>query len=332
MPKGKQMSKPETFSSGSFKIHICLLVTLTLLSGCAYFNNGQKTFTEANKLFYQGDYEASLDKYSEIIKKYPSTADRALFAMGIAYAHPDNSQKDYQKSLECFQRLITDYPQSSYRQNSELMILGIRNYTLKDQLIAARQTQIEALRHEIQGRDTEIEELRKKIETLQKKNAALEKNIEANKQQLLTLSLQKNPIDKILIEKSKRTLTLISQGEKLKSYKIALGGNPIGHKERRGDQKTPEGIYAISGRNFSSQYHLSLRISYPNENDKKRARELGVSPGGDIMIHGIKNGFSWTDSDHSQVDWTEGCIAVTNKEIEEIARLTPDGTTVEILP
>ena len=112
----------------------------------------------------------------------------------------------------------------------------------------------------------------------------------------------------------------------------ALGGSPVGPKERQRDNKTPEGTYTIESRNRHSDYHLSLRISYPNEKDKKRAKELGVSPGDDIMIHGIKNGLSWVGGFHTEIDWTEGCIAVTNKEMEEIARLVPNGTPVEIRP
>jgi murein L,D-transpeptidase YafK len=127
-------------------------------------------------------------------------------------------------------------------------------------------------------------------------------------------------------------LTLLSKGEVIKTYQIALGGNPVGPKERRGDNKTPEGTYIIESRNGQSGYHLSLRISYPNQKDRQRAKELGVSPGGDIMIHGIKNGFAWVDGLHTAIDWTEGCIAVTNKEMEEIARLVPNGTPVEIRP
>jgi murein L,D-transpeptidase YafK len=127
-------------------------------------------------------------------------------------------------------------------------------------------------------------------------------------------------------------LTLISKGEVLKTYKIALGGNPIGPKERQGDNKTPEGTYLIDSRNRDSHYHRSLHISYPNERDKKRARELGVSPGGNIMIHGIKNGFSWVGESQAEVDWTKGCIAVTDEEIEEIDKLAANGTVVEIRP
>jgi murein L,D-transpeptidase YafK len=135
-----------------------------------------------------------------------------------------------------------------------------------------------------------------------------------------------------LIEKKERRLTLLSKGEVIKSYKIALGANPIGPKERQGDNKTPEGTYIIESRNGNSAYHLSLRISYPNEIDKMRAEALGVSPGGDIMIHGLKNGFSWVGASHSNTDWTNGCIAVTDEEMEEIYNLVPDGTVVEIRP
>lgn len=146
------------------------------------------------------------------------------------------------------------------------------------------------------------------------------------------LAAENVSVDKVLIEKKARRLTLLSKGEAIKTYKMALGGNPVGTKEREGDGKTPEGIYTIDSRNRNSQYHLSLHISYPNDRDRKRARELGASPGGDIMIHGIRNGLGWVGRFHAWLDWTQGCIAVTNSEIEEIARLVPNGTTVEIRP
>ena len=318
------------------------MVAPMLLSGCSHFNDGRKaktTFAEANDLYHQGSYAASLDKYSEIIDKYPATADRALFEMGIIYAHPKNEQKDYQKSLECFQKLIKDSPESVYRQNSEMMIFNIRNVALKDQTIAAQHMQIETLQHEVQGKEhgivtlqKEMEAHEKEIETLGKEIEALEKEIEAIEKKFFASAIQKGSADRILIEKNARRLMLISQGEVLKSYNIALGGNPIGPKERQGDNKTPEGTYVIDGRNKDSRFHLSLHISYPNERDKKRAKELGVSPGGDIMIHGIKNGFSWVGDAHSGVDWTKGCIAVTDEEIDEISMLAPNGTIVEIRP
>lgn len=315
------MRKLRIFHIGPFKFFICLIMAPMLISGCSHFNDGlqaKKTFAEANDLFHRGSYTASLDKYSEIIEKYPAMADRVLFEMGIIYAHPKNEQKDYQKSLECFQKLIKDYPGSEYRQNSEMMIFNIRNVALKDKTIAAQQMQIETLQHEVQGKENEIVTLQKKIEALEKK--------------FFAYAIQKGSVDRILIEKNARRLMLISQGEVLKSYNIALGGNPIGPKERQGDNKTPEGTYVIDGRNKDSRFHLSLHISYPNERDKNRAKELGVSPGGDIMIHGIKNGFSWVGDAHTAVDWTKGCIAVTDEEIEEISKLAPNGTIVEIRP
>jgi len=299
-----------------------------LVSGCSHFGDARqakKTFAEANDLFYQGSYTASLDKYSEIAERYPAKADRALFEMGIIYAHPGNAQKDYRKSLECFQRLVKEYPGSEYRQNSEMMIFNIHNVILKDQTIAAQQVQIETARSEIQGKENTIV-------TLQKTNEASEKRIEALEQKVSRYATQKGPADRILVEKGARRLTLVSEGEVLKAYKIALGGNPVGPKERQGDNKTPEGTYVIDARNRDSRFHLSLHISYPNEKDRIRAKELGVSPGGNIMIHGIKNGLSWIGDAHAEVDWTKGCIAVTDEEIEEIARLAPNGTIVEIRP
>jgi len=323
-----KMRKPRIFPIGPLKFCICLLMAPMLISGCSHFNDGRQvktTFAEANDLFFQGSYTASLNKYSEIIEKHPANADRALFEMGIIYAHPKNEQGDYQKSLECFQKLIKDYPGSEYRQNSEMMIFNIRNVALKDQTIAAQQVQIETLQHKIQGKENEIVTLQKTIE-------AFEIKIEALDKKFFDYAIQKGSVDRILIEKSTRRLMLISQGEVLKSYKIALGGDPIGPKERQGDNKTPEGTYVIDARNKDSRFHLSLHISYPNERDKNRARELGVSPGGDIMIHGIKNGFSWVGDAHTGVDWTNGCIAVTDQEIEEIDKLAPNGTIVEIRP
>ena len=322
------MRKPGIFPIGLFRFCVCLLMAPVLLSGCSHFNDGRRvntTFAEANNLFHQGSYAASLAKYSEIAEKYPAKADRALFEMGVIHAHPKNPQKDYQKSLECFQKVIKEYPGSEYRQNSEMMIFNIRNVALKDTTIAAQKAQIEALQHKVQGKENEIVAQQKSIEAFDKKVEALEKKF-------FEYAIRNGSADRILIEKSSRRLTLISQGEVLKSYKIALGGNPIGAKERKGDNKTPEGTYVIDGRNRDSRFHLSLRISYPNERDKKRAKELGVSPGGDIMIHGIKNGFSSVGDAHAEVDWTKGCIAVTDQEIEEIDKLAPNGTIVEIRP
>ena len=300
------------------KITSILLITPILICGCSHFNEG---FQEANNFFSQGNYKASLNKYEQIIEEYPTMGDRVLFEMGIIYSYRKNDQKDYQKSLECFQKLIKDYPASEYRQSSETMIFyinNINNVAIKDKTIASQQTQIETLQQEVKGKENEIVELQNKIKDLEKK--------------VFAYAIQKGSVDKVVIEKKARRLSLISKGEVLKTYKIALGGNPVGPKERQGDNKTPEGTYCIISRNRDSQYHRSLHISYPNEIDKKRARELGVSPGGNIMIHGIKYGFSWVGDHQAEVDWTKGCIAVTDEEIEEIDKLVPNGTVVEIRP
>jgi len=304
-----------------------------LLCGCSHFNEGSRaktTFKEANDFFSQGDYQASLGKYQQIIEKYPSAGDRVLFEMGIIYAYPGNEQKDYQKSLEYFQKLIKDYPGSDYKKDSELMVFNINNVIVKDKTIATQQAQIEALRQELQSRAHEINTLQQKIEALEQEVKSKENEIISLKK--VGVAILKGPADRILIEKKERRLTLFSKGKVLKAYQIALGGNPDGPKERQGDNKTPEGAYVVDSRNKNSRYHLSLHISYPNDKDKKRARQLGVSPGGDIMIHGIKNGFSWAGDLHTEVDWTKGCIAVTDEEIEEIDKLVPNGTIVEIRP
>ncbi len=314
MREGKKQSRT---GEHLYFFFICIMITPILLGGCSHFQ-AKSTFEEANDLFSQGSYQASLGKYEQIIEKYPTKGDRVLYEMGIIYAYPKNEQIDYQKSLECFQRLIKDYPGSGYRQDSERMLFYLNNVAIKDKMITSLQTQIETLRQEVESKENEVITLQKKIEALEKK--------------VFAYAIQKGSIDRILIEKKERRLMLIFRGEVLKTYKIALGGNPDGPKERQGDNKTPEGTYLIDSKNKDSLYHLSLHISYPNESDKKQAKELGVSPGGNIMIHGIKNGFSWVGDSHTEVDWTKGCIAVTDEEIEEIARLAPNGTIVEIRP
>jgi murein L,D-transpeptidase YafK len=138
--------------------------------------------------------------------------------------------------------------------------------------------------------------------------------------------------DRILVEKSARRLTLLWQGRPVKLYRVALGHAPTGRKQCQGDDRTPEGIYRIDARNAGSSFHRSLHVSYPNAGDVANARRLGCKPGGDIMIHGIKNGFGWMGSLHAAHDWTQGCIAVTDPEIEEIWAAVPNGTPVEIRP
>jgi murein L,D-transpeptidase YafK len=149
----------------------------------------------------------------------------------------------------------------------------------------------------------------------------------------LTLPIHALPhADRIIIHKKTRTMELMHAGQMIKSYKIALGGEPLGPKTRQGDHRTPEGVYVIDSRNAHSQFHRSLHISYPNAADRERARKLGVSTGGDIYIHGLPNGYGFIGAAHRARDWTDGCVAVTDQEIEEIWGLVENGTPVEIQP
>jgi murein L,D-transpeptidase YafK len=138
--------------------------------------------------------------------------------------------------------------------------------------------------------------------------------------------------DRVIVMKKERTLTLMSQGKVLKTYKVALGGDPVGAKTRQGDHKTPEGVYQLDRRNAQSQFYKSIHISYPDAKDTTRAKKLGVSPGGDVYVHGLPNGYKWLGAGHRLKDWTDGCVAVTDEEIDEIWRVVPDGTVIEIRP
>jgi murein L,D-transpeptidase YafK len=132
--------------------------------------------------------------------------------------------------------------------------------------------------------------------------------------------------DRVVVRKGRREMMLLRGQSVLRTYRVALGREPVGHKEQEGDGRTPEGRYVIDRRNPKSRYHLALRISYPNAEDAARAGEAGVSPGGDIMIHGLKDG------ERREGDWTQGCIAVTDEEMDEIWSLVGDGTEIWIEP
>ena len=138
-------------------------------------------------------------------------------------------------------------------------------------------------------------------------------------------------IDKVFVDKSERRLQLLSGNEVIKSYHVALGGNPIGHKQRQGDKRTPIGSYTLDYKNEKSKFYRSIHISYPNAADKARAKALGISAGGDIMIHGQQNGKGALAVDTQKLDWTEGCIAVTNAEMDEIMAAVKLGTPIEIV-
>jgi murein L,D-transpeptidase YafK len=139
-------------------------------------------------------------------------------------------------------------------------------------------------------------------------------------------------IDRIVVKKSERRLSIFRDGKSLKTYRVALGRNPIGPKEQEGDRKTPEGVYTIDYRNPNSDYHLALHVSYPSDEDNARAAQSGGNAGFDIMVHGLPNGHGWMGAFHRWRDWTAGCIALTDEEIEELWRVTPDGTPIEIRP
>lgn len=138
--------------------------------------------------------------------------------------------------------------------------------------------------------------------------------------------------DRVVVDKSERRL-YIYQGEKvLGSYEVALGKNPVGHKLRQGDKRTPEGTYTLDRRNPQSRFYRSIHISYPNEKDRLRAEARGVTPGGNIMIHGVPNRYRDGQEFFIGWDWTEGCIAVTNDDMREIWALIADNTPIEIYP
>ena len=138
--------------------------------------------------------------------------------------------------------------------------------------------------------------------------------------------------DSLVVEKSLRRLTLWMGGLPVRTYDVALGGNPTGHKERAGDRRTPEGLYHIDARNPNSRFHLGLHVSYPNAQDIARARAQGVAPGGDIMVHGLPNGQGRVGPLHRAFDWTNGCVALTDEEIEELFSAVPVGTPIRFLP
>ena len=137
---------------------------------------------------------------------------------------------------------------------------------------------------------------------------------------------------RVVVYKSERKLVLLSQGMEIRSYKVALGSEPVGPKTRLGDHRTPEGAYTLDSRNPNSHFYKAFHISYPSPKDIATANKLGVSPGGDIMLHGLPKDYAWVGKAHTLHDWTDGCIAVTNEEMDELWKLVPVGTPIEIKP
>ncbi|OGW22088.1 MAG: hypothetical protein A2X55_08470 [Nitrospirae bacterium GWB2_47_37] len=138
--------------------------------------------------------------------------------------------------------------------------------------------------------------------------------------------------DKVVVIKSKRVLILLKDGEIIKSYKVSLGKNPVGPKAQGGDRKTPEGSYVLDSKKANSKFYLAIHISYPNKSDILNAQKLGVSPGNSIAIHGLPKDFEDIDKFQRRLDWTDGCIALTNAEMDEIWQLVSEGTPIEIKP
>jgi murein L,D-transpeptidase YafK len=138
------------------------------------------------------------------------------------------------------------------------------------------------------------------------------------------------PVDRIYVSKSQHWMAVYRSGQIIREFRVALGRGGLMPKERAGDGRVPEGLYRISAHNPDSAYHLSLRIDYPTPEQSAQAAARGVEAGGDIMIHGLPNGRGWVGSRHRSVDWTDGCIAVTDPEMDWLFRAVPDGTPIEI--
>lgn len=138
--------------------------------------------------------------------------------------------------------------------------------------------------------------------------------------------------DFVRVEKGARRLSLFYQGRLLRQFPIALGFRPLGPKLTEGDGRTPEGRYRLDYRNPRSGYHLSMHVSYPDSQERQRALAGDYDPGGAIMLHGLKNGLGWVGRAHRLRDWTRGCIALTNPEMDDIWQRVPDGTPIEIRP
>lgn len=139
-------------------------------------------------------------------------------------------------------------------------------------------------------------------------------------------------VSKVLVSKKKRRLDLMNGDKVIRSYRISLGDNPEGHKLYEGDERTPEGDYTLDWRNSGSNFYKSIHISYPSAEDREIAESWGLSPGGSIMIHGLPNGEEDMAFAYTGLDWTNGCIAVNNQEMDEIWQLVNDGTPIRITP
>lgn len=138
------------------------------------------------------------------------------------------------------------------------------------------------------------------------------------------------PVDLIRVDKSTHLMTVYRRGRPVREFRVAIGRGDPGPKKQQGDGRVPEGSYRITAHNPNSAFHLSLRIGYPTAEQIAAAAKRGVNPGGDIMIHGLPNDRGWIGSRHTSVDWTEGCVAVTNREMDWLYSAVKDGTPVVI--
>ncbi len=147
---------------------------------------------------------------------------------------------------------------------------------------------------------------------------------------LLLVSSAAFGVDLVKVDKSERKMYLLEGDEIVKEYNVALGANPKGHKQQEGDEKTPEGTYILDYKKEDSSFYRAMHISYPNEQDIENAKELGVSPGGFIMVHGQRNWLGWFSAVTQIFDWTNGCIALTNSDMDEFMQLVETGTEIQI--
>ena len=149
---------------------------------------------------------------------------------------------------------------------------------------------------------------------------------------LATLCQAADKADLVVVQKKDRIMLLMKNGKEFIRYNVVLGGNPVGHKQQEGDQRTPEGNYVLDYKKSDSSFYKAIHVSYPNVDDLYWAKQSGVNPGGFIMIHGQKNGFGWLSGLAQQFDWTDGCIAVKNYEMDEIWDAVDVGTPIQINP
>jgi murein L,D-transpeptidase YafK len=147
-----------------------------------------------------------------------------------------------------------------------------------------------------------------------------------------TNAMGEQKADAVLVVKSEKRLYLMREGEPFASFRVSFGSNPIGHKQEQGDGRTPEGRYILDYKNMDSAYYKSIHISYPNAEDRKEARKRGVDPGGDIMIHGQKNGYGRLSFLVQRFNWTNGCIALSDKDMDTVWNAVKPGTPIEIKP